>query len=211
MSEKPRLALRSVSVVVTAEFHNPSILNPDFLVSREIVPSDWAAVEVLTTPALSVVRYDNGVAWTVNPSQLTITQPAGPAFEEDCEIHQLTQSYLAKLPHVPYRALGLNCDVVIPESEPARRLVDRFGMRWLGAEATVLEMTPKFALDAGGAICFIAFQEVGDQPAERVAACNVHHPGPLDVDGLCGAVRSWPERRNFVAKALTMLWGPEST
>lgn len=211
MSEKPRLALRSVSVVVTAEFHNPSILNPDFLVSRGIVPPDWAAAEVLTTPALSVVRYDNGVAWTVNPSQLTITQPAGPAFEENCEIHQLTQSYLAKLPHVPYRALGLNCDVVIPESEPARRLVDRFGVSWLGAEATVLEMTPKFALDAGGAVCFIAFQEVGDKPAERVASCNVHHPGPLDVDGLLGAIQGWPERQNFVVEALTTLWGQEST
>ena len=205
------MALRSVSVVVTAEFHNPSILNPDFLVSRGIVPPDWAAVEVLTTPALSVVGYDNGVGWTVNPSQLTITQPAGPALDEDCEIHQLTQSYLAKLPYVPYRALGLNCDVVIRESEPARRLVDRFGMSWLGTEATVLEMTPKFALDAGGAVCFIAFQEAGDKEGERVASCNVHHPGPLDVDGLCRAVQSWPERRNFVVSALTMLWGSEST
>ena len=32
------LLVHSVSVVVTAEFHNPSILNSDFLESKEIVP-----------------------------------------------------------------------------------------------------------------------------------------------------------------------------
>lgn len=208
MSEKPHLALRSVSVVVTAEFHNPSILNPDFLVSREIVPPDWAAAEVLTTPALSVVRYENGVAWTVNPSQLTITQPAGPAFEENCEIHQLTQSYLAKLPHVPYRGLGLNCDVVIREPQPVRRLVDRFGARWLCAENVVQEMTPRFALDAGDAICYVAVQGASGA-SESIAACNVHHEGPMDADELCRAIGRWPARRNLVVDALTALWGQE--
>ena len=207
MPEKPRLALRSVSVVVTAEFHNPSILNPDFLVSRGIVPPDWVAAEVLTTPALSVVRYDNGVAWTVNPSQLTITQPAGPAFEENCEIHQLTQSYLAKLPHVPYRALGLNCEVVVSEPAPPRRLVERFGASRLGTESVVLGMTPRFALDAGGPVCYIGIEEMLDSPSERLAKCNMHHQGPLDVDGLCKAIERWPERQDFVVETLTTLWG----
>ncbi len=35
MFQDPPFSLRSVSVVVTAQFHNPSILNPDFLVSRK--------------------------------------------------------------------------------------------------------------------------------------------------------------------------------
>ncbi len=41
MPEDTSYWLHTVSVVVTAEFHNPSILNPDFLVSREIIPADW--------------------------------------------------------------------------------------------------------------------------------------------------------------------------
>ena len=53
--------LHSVSVVVTAEFHNPSILNPDFLESKEIVPSDWTGTEAITTPQVSFVRYENEI------------------------------------------------------------------------------------------------------------------------------------------------------
>lgn len=207
MSEKPRLALRSVSVVVTAEFHNPSILNPDFLVSRGIVPADWTVSQPVTTPALSVVQYENGVGWTVNPSQLTVTQSAGPDFGGACDVHRLVPSYLEKLPHVPYRSLGLNCEVVISEPEPRRRLVERFGASWLGTESVVLGMTPRFALGAGGPVCYIGIEETLDGPNGCLARCNMHHQGPLDVDGLCKAIDRWPERQEFVVETLTMLWG----
>ena len=120
MLEKPRLVLRTVSVVVNAEFHNPSILNPDFLVSREIVPADWTVLETVTTPTLSVVRYENGVTWTVNPAQLTITQPTGPDFADNCDVHRLASLYLEKLPYVPYRSLGLNCEIAVSEPQPRR-------------------------------------------------------------------------------------------
>lgn len=209
MLEKPRLVLRTVSVVVNAEFHNPSILNPDFLVSREIVPADWTVLETVTTPTLSVVRYENGVAWTVNPAQLTITQPTGPDFADICDVHRLASLYLEKLPYVPYRSFGLNCEIAVSEPEPRRRLVERFGASWLGAETLVLGMTPKFALDAGDAVCYVGIEEGHSGPDERWAACNVHHQGPLDVDALCRAIQRWPERQEFVVDALRMLWGGE--
>ena len=65
MPEDTSYWLHTVSVVVTAEFHNPSILNPDFLVSREIIPADWVVTEAVTTPPVSVVRYNNGIQWVV--------------------------------------------------------------------------------------------------------------------------------------------------
>ena len=80
MSENPRVSLHSVSVVVTAQFHNPSILNPDFLASREIVPADWKVAETLTTPPVSVVKYENGVEWSVDQSRLTVAEQSGPGF-----------------------------------------------------------------------------------------------------------------------------------
>ena len=76
MSESPAFSLHSVSVVVTAQFHNPSILNPDFLVSRQIVPEGWAVAETLTTPPVSVVKYENGIS----------------------QVHQLAVEYLRKPP-----------------------------------------------------------------------------------------------------------------
>ena len=74
MVDKPRIRLHNVSVVVTAEFHNPSILNPDFLEKHGIVPENWAVTETVTTPTASVVKYANGVAWTVDPSRLTVSE-----------------------------------------------------------------------------------------------------------------------------------------
>ena len=207
MPESPRLALRSVSVVVTAEFHNPSILNPDFLVSREIVPADWTVLNTVTTPPLSVVGYENKVGWTINPSQLTIHQTAGPDFGDAYQVHKLGGLYLEKLPHVPYRSLGLNWEVAVREPEPRRTLVERFGATWLGAETMVRGMTARFALDAGDAVCYIGIEEVVDSTDERLAKCNMHHQGPLDADGLCRAIERWPERQEFVLDALRTLWG----
>jgi hypothetical protein len=40
------------SVVISGETHNPTILNPDFLAVRNIVPSEWGwdTSQVVTTP-----------------------------------------------------------------------------------------------------------------------------------------------------------------
>ena len=101
MPENPRFALRSVSVVVTAEFHNPSILNPDFLKTQEIVSADWTVAETLTTPPVSVVKYNSGVEWTLDQSRLTIAENRGPAFDDGYRVHRLAVAYLQRLPYVP--------------------------------------------------------------------------------------------------------------
>ena len=211
MSENPRVSLHSVSVVVTAQFHNPSILNPDFLASREIVPADWKVAETLTTPPVSVVKYENGVEWSVDQSRLTVAEQSGPGFGDSYRVHPLVIAYLRKLPHVPYRSLGLNCQVSKSQANPQQWLIERFGAKWLSDEPAVLGMTPKFALDAGDAVCQIG---IDDAPAsgERLALeCNMHHQGPLDMNGLCAAIESWPERQTFILSALDMLLGSEQT
>lgn len=207
MSEKSHFTLHSVSVVVTAEFHNPSILNPDFLASHEIVPKDWVAAERLTTPPVSVVKYDNGVDWTVDQSQLAVTEKVGPAFGDSYRIHALAVAYLRTLPHVPYRSLGLNCRVSRQQQQPRRWLLERFGARWLSDEPAVLAMTPTFALDAGDAVCHIGAAVSSENDARIVLDCNLHLEGPQNVDGLCAAIGRWPERQAFIVEALAMLLG----
>ena len=64
MPEGTPYRLHAVSVVVTAEFHNPSILNPDFLVSREVVPPDWKATEAITTRAFSESGMEENDSWS---------------------------------------------------------------------------------------------------------------------------------------------------
>lgn len=210
MSENPPFSLHSVSVVVTAQFHNPSILNPDFLVSREIVPADWTVAETLTTPPVSIVKYENGVEWSVDQSRLTVAEKSGHAVGDSYRVHRLVTAYLQKLPQVPYRSLGLNCQVSTPQANPQRWLIERFGAKWLCDEPAIVGMTPKFALDAGGAVCQIG---IGDaKKVERIALeCNMHHQGPLDVNGLCAAIERWPERQTFILSALAILLGSQRT
>ena len=211
MSENPSLSLHSVIVVVTAQFHNPSILNPDFLTSRQIVPADWTVSETLTTPPVSVVKYDNGVEWSVDQSRLTVAEKSGPAFGSSYRVHPLVVAYLRRLPHVPYRSLGLNCQVSTPQLDPARWLIGRFGASWLSDEPTLLGMTPKFALSAEDAVCLISIADAPKDGDRIVFDCNMHHQGPLDVDGMSAAIEHWHERQEAIVSALAMLLGNQRT
>ena len=206
MADEPGVRLHNVSVVVTAEYHNPSILNPDFLVSRGIVPSEWTVAETLTTPPVSVVKYTNGIAWTVDQSRLTVAENCGPAFGNHYKSHALVTAYLKQLPHVPYRGLGLNCQVSRLHRDPLSWLVERFAVDWLRDDPQVLGMRPVLVLNAEPALCNITFGDAAREDGSCVAAeCNLHHPGPLEVDDLKTAIARWPEHQRFIVAALGRL------
>ena len=213
MPQAPPYWLHSVSVVVTAEFHNPSILNPDFLVSKEIVPEDWEVSETITTPSVSIVSYNQGIQWTVDQSKLTVVENCESSFRNDYCVYALVNAYLAKLPHVPYRSLGLNCVVSINQSDPEQWLIQQFLQLgpWLEGEPKVLGMVPKFSLDAGDAVCNLSFSAGQSTPPQGepetavIASSNVHHAGPLDTNGLHMAIDRWPEKQDFVISALNKL------
>ncbi len=203
MSEHPQFEPRTVSVVVTAEFHNPSILNPDFLATREIVPADWTVAETLTTPTFATVKYRNGVILAVDPSRLTVEEDAGPRLEVAYRSHDIACRYLEALPHVPYHSLGLNCLMSVRHADPARWLVERFVPARLRS-AALSGIRPTFVLLAEGAVCHIAFQDTEEDGESRIAAdCNVHHAGPLDAESIRQAMTRWPERAEFIQSSLT--------
>ena len=212
--QKTPYRLHSVSVVVTAEFHNPSILNPDFLVSREIVPSDWIVTEAVTTPPVSIVQYNNRVRWMVDQSNLTVTEMCESPFRDNYHIYGLVSAYLSKLPHVPYRSLGLNCVASLKQNLPAKWLIQRFLKlgTWLEGEPKLIGLEPSFVMDAGDATCNLSLREGwvqssddDDQESAVIASVNMHHAGPLDADGLTEAINQWSQRQRFVISALDKL------
>ena len=213
MSEDTPYRLHAVSVVVTAEFHNPSILNPDFLGSRGIVPEDWKATEAITTPPVSIVRYGDQVQWMVDQSKLTVTETCESTFRDHYLVYGLVKAYLAELPHVAYRSLGLNCVASMKQDDPEQWLTQRFLKpgAWLEGKPAIVGLKPNFAMDAGDAACNLTLsegetQQVEDGPEKAIiVTANVHHDGPLDVDRLCVAIDRWPERQVFVISALDKL------
>jgi len=57
-----RLIISELAIVVAAQNHNPTILNPDFLKHSQIVPKEWVLREPpLCTEPLARVAYTNGV------------------------------------------------------------------------------------------------------------------------------------------------------
>ena len=213
MPEDTPYRVHSVSVVVTAEFHNPSILNRDFLMSNGIVPKDWEVVEAITTPPVSIVRYSNGIQWNVDQSRLTVEENCGSPFQNEYLAHRLAVAYLETLPHVPYRSLGLNYVVSIKQDDPEHWLSQRF-LRpgpWTEREPKVLGMVPKFTLDAHGAACHLSFSAgqntppQGEPESSVIVSGNIHHPGPLNLEGLRSAIRHWPEKQDFFISALDNL------
>lgn len=62
----------SFSVVVIANDHNPTILNPDFLRTNNIIPSDYAVKNTVTTPPFSTVEYENGITISVEIDKLQV-------------------------------------------------------------------------------------------------------------------------------------------
>jgi hypothetical protein len=131
-SEDPKLGayLIQFSVVISGEIHNPSILNPDFLALRDIIPSEWEweTNQVVTTPALSLVSYTNSLSITVEPSKLQVVD-AGTAAEgsvPNSKAADIAQRYVSALPHVRYTAVGVNFVSAIERENPEDYLKGTF-------------------------------------------------------------------------------------
>lgn len=123
------MQLLQFSVVVVGQTHNPTILNPDFLASEGIVPKSWnwgKAVETMTTPPLSMVRYSNGVTIIVEHNKLQVEDPSVQKGPEKSKITEVASSYVRTLPHVQYTAVGTNFQGIIQLDSPSDRLINLF-------------------------------------------------------------------------------------
>jgi len=125
-SMKSRLV--QFSFVVVGQSHNPTILNPDFLLNQDIVPASWQwkVAETVTTPPLSLVRYENGVSITVEQDKIQLVDPNVESGPGESKVPEIAAAYVQKLPHVSYTAVGTNFQSLITKDEPGAYLIDRF-------------------------------------------------------------------------------------
>jgi hypothetical protein len=114
------------SVVVAGKAHNPTILNPDFLTLREIVPRDWRVAQTVTTPPFSMVRYENGLSLVVEMEKLQVVDLGMGGDPERSRAPEIAGQYVKTLPHVRYTAVGVNFQSVMEVSEPESALKTRF-------------------------------------------------------------------------------------
>ena len=136
------------SVVLLATSNNPSILNPDFLRYNNIVDASWQVQEPrISTPAFSQVIFKDGLTVTADPDRIIFAQTGDKLAAADIVCPEMAKRYAEKIPHVPYRAVGINPKgFKRSEGEAADRVADalRDGGVWLSFK----DMVPEIQLKA---------------------------------------------------------------
>lgn len=118
------LVLLNTAVVVAAKAHNPTILHPSFLHAKKIVPEEWElAASPVSTPAISIVKYSNGVVFVAENSKFVV-QSNSP--REPQIVAGLAREYLKALPHVHNSAVGINFDGYVECPQPESWVNERF-------------------------------------------------------------------------------------
>lgn len=117
------------SLVVVANDHNPTILNPDFLARHGIVPESrgWRVVEpAITTPPFAVVSYDSQVTVSVEPNRLKVADASASSGPPSSKAVDIARKYVEVLPHVRYTAAGINFRSFAERADANACLKDRF-------------------------------------------------------------------------------------
>lgn len=212
----PSFFLHWVNVIVLAEFHNPSILNPDFLKINDIVPADWTPVETLTTPGFAHVRYSTNVSFQVDQGRLEITKQCEGSFQDDYAIHEIAAAYVEKLPHVRYTSVGFNWHMSLEKDEPGPWLTEHFVKKESLEKAgpKLLESSVKLTFELADAKCNLdvaaGMAKIPDKkdtyPAVIINA-NFHHQGPFSAGEIKELSTSWKAEEDHLRELLPKLFG----
>ncbi len=102
------LELLKTDIVVLSESNNPRLLNHDFLERNAIIPKDWKLINVVVTPPFALVQYANGISIQAEENKLLFSCDKPSEFNWASELPKIATTYLDVLPHVAYKAVGLN-------------------------------------------------------------------------------------------------------
>lgn len=166
------------SIVVVAQSHNPTILNPDFLKLNEIVPKDWVLAEppVCIPPGFAQVMFANGVSITAQLDKIIFLE----SLKTNCTgigIHTIAKNYIKTLPHVDYRAIGINPKghILLKENQIQEYLADTFlapgSWRKIGKAPMKAQLKLTYTLDK--CLCTITISEGIMQPSPEITQRSV--------------------------------------
>lgn len=149
-----QLTVFNEAVVILAQDHNPTILHPHFLRSEEIVPQDWEPADrPVCTPPFSMVRYTNGVVFTIESNKFQVAKSPATTDLQQSKLPTYAVAYIQKLPHVRYTAVGINLGAILSVSDPARNLIQQFLREgeWNSKELPLREMSLRlvYSVDDG--------------------------------------------------------------
>ncbi len=103
-----KINLTNFSIVVLAQAHNPSILNPDFLKNSKIVNAGFTPKDVYCTPPIAQVSFQEGISIIAEFERLQFIEHVSERIPHNSQIPEIANRYISILPHVRYTAVGIN-------------------------------------------------------------------------------------------------------
>lgn len=107
--------IQELAIVVTAQHHNPAILNPEFLKCSGVIPADWELARApVCNPQVAQVVFRNGISITAQADRILFVESMGAKAPQEVEATRVARQYVQTLPHADYQALGINFKGFVP-------------------------------------------------------------------------------------------------
>ncbi len=219
---KQTLTIRELAVVVAARNHNPTILNPDFLKYNGIVGQDWKLAEdPICVGPFAHVSFENGVNIIAELGKVSFSQTLADKQLADIVVADIARDYVKTLPHVEYRAVGINPkgDIPISDDEKAGFRTERLILPgpWTQFNECPAEIGIRFVYRMGEDLLNLTIEPMirstsdGDQGHILIFAANFHHevsgsdPG-VRLERTIAVIAKWKDLvesyRRFVDESL---------
>ncbi|HOJ61419.1 MAG TPA: hypothetical protein PK878_14140 [bacterium] len=117
----------NASVVVLAFDHNPTLLHPYFLKNENIINENEELAEPpVCTPAFSIVKMQSGIVFMVEMNKFQVIDNNPPPALEASLTPEYAKRYIEKLPHVEYKAVGINFSCLLEIDQPEKKIKSQY-------------------------------------------------------------------------------------
>jgi hypothetical protein len=101
--------IQELAIVIVAKGTNPSLLTPDFFLYSGIIPRDWQlARDLIATPQVTQLVFQNGISVLVEPGKVTFSESISTKSVEEVSIAKMAAKFVETLPQADYQAVGIN-------------------------------------------------------------------------------------------------------
>lgn len=103
---RPLSQFEELSICLKAGNQNLPILNPEFLQSQKIVPTDWQLTESsIFESSVAQIQFDTGISIGIESNKITFSQNIDGKMQRQIEIPEIARNYVARLPEVEYEEM----------------------------------------------------------------------------------------------------------
>jgi len=197
------IELTHFSVVVLAQAHNPTILNPDFLKHNNIVSEKFTVKNFICTPPIAQVSYAEGISIVAEFEKIQFIDETAERLPNQSPIPTIAIKYIETLPHVNYTAAGINFigHFKFKDVESVRTfLIKKFVKDgpWLLSKDEIVNVGLNFVYSDGNTKRNIninpgEYKKAGNEPIPVIALRYNHHfeTKGKDLDSIKAFIADW--------------------